>query len=174
MRLLLVPILLFHPQDELRPGLLGEYFNIGHDARDFPHLPSERKPFLRRIDATIDFAETKQEFAECGLGDHFCVRWTGRIRIPADGAYVFHIKSDDGSSLWLDGKRVVDNGGLHAIEEKSGRIELKAGDHDLRLEFFENDDGAAMILSWEPPGRAKEVVPPTALFHPKDPRLDRK
>ncbi len=174
MRMILLAVLLAGSGDDLRPGLIGEYFNVGHDAREFPYLAAGRKPFLRRVDAEVNFPETKKEFAGCGLGDHFCVRWTGRLRIPADGTYTFTCASDDGSSLWIDGKQVVDNGGLHAIEEKSGRVELKAGDHEIRIEFFENDDGAAMIASWEPPGRAKEVIPATALFHVKDLKLDRK
>lgn len=172
MRILLAAVFLLGTPDDLKPGLVGEYYNTGREAREFPYLASNHKPFLRRIDATVAWEQAQAEFAECGLADHFCVRWTGVIRVPTDGEYTFYLNSDDGSTLWIDGKQTVDNGGLHALEEKSGRLALKAGDHEIRIEFFENDDKAAIIASWETPGRAKEVIPASALFHRRDAQLD--
>lgn len=160
-------------QEERRPGLIGEYFNVGHEATDFPYLPADKKPFLRRVDAQVAWDASAAEFAECGVADHFYVRWTGSLRVRVEGAYVFFLNSDDGSALWIDGKRVIDNGGLHAMEEKSGRVELKEGDHALKVEFFENDDKAGVILSWEPPGRPREIVPAPAFFHRRDGDLDK-
>ena len=172
---LVLPLILAAPvADDLKPGLLGEYFNLGREAREFPYLPPNQKPFLRRVDAEINWKEEQGEFAGCGLSDHFCIRWTGLIRVPADGEYTFFTNSDDGSTLWIDGKLVVDNGGLHALEERSGRIQLKAGDHEVKIEFHENDDKAAVIASWEPPGRAKETIPASAWFHRADPELDKR
>ena len=169
---LLVLILGAARGDDLKPGLIGEYYNIGTEAREFPYLASNHRPLLRRIDAEINWNASQDEFAGSGLADHFCVRWTGLLRVPNGGIHTFYANSDDGSSLWIDGELVVDNGGLHALEEKSGRIDLKAGDHEVKIEFFENDDKAVMIASWEPPGQAKEVIPATALFHRRDPALD--
>jgi len=63
----------------------------------------------------------------------------------------------------MDGKQVVDNGGLHPMEEKSGEMELKAGEHELKVEFFENEVDAGCKFSWQPPGKEKEIVPATAL-----------
>jgi len=67
--------------------------------------------------------------------------------------------------LFIDGKQVVDNGGLHPMEEKSGQVDLKAGDHALKLEFFENEGDAGCKFSWQPPGQDKEIVPGAVLSH---------
>jgi hypothetical protein len=40
------------------------------------------------------------------------------------------LESDDGRAT-IDGKPVVDNGGVHGMDKKSGSIELTAGNHDL-------------------------------------------
>ena len=151
--------------DDLEPGLLGEYFDIGSSLEDFPTIPADKKPAVNRVDKTINFESTQEGFHGTSLVDFFYIRWTGKIRVPKDGNYAFTLESDDGSRLFIDGKQIIDHNGLHAMEEKSGEAELKAGDHTLKVEFFENDVDAGCILKWQPPGASKEVVPATALFH---------
>ena len=157
---------------DLRPGLLGEYFDFGEEIDDFPYL-GDRKPDKRVVDPRVDFAEVEGDFGQTSLVDHFAVRWTGVIRIPKDGRYTFKIESDDGSKLRIDGKLVVDNGGIHGILALSGKVDLKAGDHPIRIDFFDNDRGAACRLSWGSAEAPLEVVPTGALFHPKDKELDK-
>jgi len=161
------------PADELKAGLVAEFFNIGKPMEEFPVIAAERKPDLRRVDRTINFEQTSETFPGTTMADHFYVRWSGRIRIPRDGKLTFFTESDDGSRLWIDGKVVVDNGGLHAMEEKSGEVTLKAGDHDLKVELFENDGDVGCKLSWEGANAAKEILPEGALFHKKDKDLDK-
>ncbi|HLX63797.1 MAG TPA: DUF6797 domain-containing protein, partial [Planctomycetota bacterium] len=84
-----------------------------------------------------------------------------------DGKYDFMTQSDDGSRLSIDGKKVVDNGGVHPPELKNGSIELKAGDHKLLLEFFQGGGGAECILGWKVPGGKRETIPAKALSHAK-------
>jgi len=151
--------------EDLEPGVVGEYFDIGSSLEDFPTIPAEKKPVVKRVDKTINFESTQEGFHGTQLVDFFYVRWTGKIRIPKDGIYTFTLESDDGSRLFIDGKQIIDHNGLHAMEEKDGDAELKAGDHTLKIEFFENDVDAGCILKWRPPGASKEIVPATALFH---------
>ena len=161
------------PQDDMRPGLVVEFFNIGKAIEGFPTIPPERKPDLRRVDRQINYEQTADTFPGTDMADHFYARWSGRIKIPRDGKYTFFTESDDGSRLWIDGKVVVDNGGLHAMEEKSGEVDLKAGEHDLKVELFENDGDVGCKLSWEAPNAAKEILPEGALIHKKDKDLDK-
>lgn len=161
------------PAPELRPGLLGEFFELQGDVEDFPSLPVDKKPTLRRIDAFISFDSTEAAFGGSGLTDRFFVRWTGVVRVPVEGKYTFFTESDDGSRFFVGDMKVVDNGGLHPMEEKSGEIELKPGDHPIRLELFDNVGEAGCRLSWEGPGIAKAVIPEKVLFHKKDKELDK-
>jgi len=161
------------PAEEMKPGLIAEFFNIGKAMEEFPVIAAERKPDLRRIDRKINFEHTTETFPGTQMSDHFYVRWTGKVRIPRDGKYTFFTESDDGSRLWIDGKVLVDNGGLHAMEEKSGEVDLKAGEHDLKLELFENDGEVGCKLSWESPSATKEILPEGAFLHKKDKDLDK-
>src|SRR5205085_2412141 len=51
-------------------------------------------------------------------GAQFALRFSGAINAPKDGSYTFWTSSDDGSRLYVDGKLVVNNDGLHGMEEK--------------------------------------------------------
>ncbi len=68
---------------------------------------------------------------------YFAFKFEGKISIASSGTYTFYLASDDGSQLFIDGKRIVNNDGLHAREEKSGSIQLSKGQHDIRVTFFE-------------------------------------
>jgi len=151
--------------DALQPGLVGRYYQMEGSLSDFPGLPATKKPDVERVDKEINFASTLEAFPGTRLKDNFYVNWSGVIRIPKDGAYTFHLESDDGSRLFIDGKEVVDNGSTHDMQEVSGRAELKAGDHEIKVEFFDAEEDAGCILSWKPPGVAKEVVPASVFFH---------
>ena len=151
---------------EAAPGLWGEYFALDTAVEDFPKLEG-KKPTLKRMDKTIDFRSNGPTFPGTKLDNHFAIRWTGKIKIPKDGQYTFFLESDDGSRLLIEGKTVVDNGGLHDMQEQSGKVELKEGEHEIRVDYFENenDGGAGCVFSWKTKETAKEVVPASALFH---------
>jgi hypothetical protein len=150
--------------EKQEPGLLGEYYALDDSLEDFPSIGADKKPALKRVDKTINIESTTEALPGTQLVDHFYIRWTGKLRVPKDGTYTFFLESDDGSRLFIDGKQVVDNGGLHAMEEKEGQTELKAGDHALKVEFFENEVDAGCKFSWQPPGKDKEIVPSSVLF----------
>ncbi|MFN3484874.1 MAG: PA14 domain-containing protein [Planctomycetota bacterium] len=158
---------------EVRPGLVAEFFRLGREVQDFPELAPDHRPAVRRVDRQINYSSTPGKFADTDLDDCFYVRWTGLLRVPRDGTYTFYLESDDGSRLWIDGRLVVENGGLHPMEEKSGERVLQAGDVEIRVEFYENMGEAGCRVSWEADGIPKEPIPETALFHRRDKELDR-
>ncbi len=128
-------------------------------------LPLDKRPLVARVDAQINFPETRHRFAGTKLSENFCARWSGVIRCPRDATYTFATESDDGSQLFIDARRVVDNSGLHAMREQSGTIKLAAGDHELRLDFIQAEGEAGCKLSWAFEGQEKQIVPPEVLFH---------
>jgi hypothetical protein len=159
--------------DDLKPGLIGEYFQLGEGLDDFPTIAADKKPTLRKVDKVLNWEAVDGKFNDTEMEDHFYVRWTGIVRVPKDGTYTFYTESDDGSRLWVNGKTVVENGGLHAMEEKNGRIELKAGDHEIKVDLFENEGQVGLKVSWETDGVAKQIIPASALFHKADKDLDK-
>jgi hypothetical protein len=92
------------------------------------------------------------------------VRWTGFIRVPTAGIYEFFLESDDGSKLTLDGVTVIDNGGVHALQRKSRKVNLSAGLHAIKAEYGDAGGLAEITLSWARPGEKPVPVPASAFF----------
>lgn len=57
------------------------------------------------------------------------------IKVP--GCYQFRLKSDDGSILWIDDRKVVDNDGGHAMTTKTDSISLQPGTYPITLWYFQ-------------------------------------
>ena len=79
-------------------------------------------------------------------GDNFSARWTRSLGFDA-GRYRFHIAGDDGFRLWIDGNAVIDKWIYQSRTEHTGDLNLSAGTHDLRIEYFEAG-GDANISFW--------------------------
>lgn len=69
--------------------------------------------------------------------DNFAFVFEGYLNIAQKGEYTFHLDSDDGSRLEIDGKQVVINDGIHPKSRRSGKIRLEPGMHELRVDYFE-------------------------------------
>lgn len=151
---------------EAQAGLLCQIWDIGEEIEDFPD-PKAIKPVVTRADKTIDVNVGMDTWPGTELSDYLFIRWTGKIKIPKDGKYTFYLESDDGSRLYVDGKQVISNGGLHGMHEEKGTVELKAGSYDIKIEFFENGGEAGCRFSWSADGIEKQIVPETALSHTK-------
>ena len=80
--------------------------------------------------------------------DEYRMRWRGNIDVPTTGEYGFRLRSDDGSMLYIDEHLIVDNDGLHAMQDASGWSHLAAGMHDITIVYFENNGHAGLQVSW--------------------------
>jgi len=88
---------------------------------------------------------------------------TGALSVAADGTYEFGLTSDDGSSLYIDGVRVIDNGGGHGPLLATGSATLSAGTHSFTVNFFEDYGGASGVDLSLPSGVTVAVPEPSAL-----------
>jgi hypothetical protein len=155
--------LLLAPQGvDLEPGLVAEYFE---GIAAFP--ATTPKPVLVRVEKQVSYGDVSGEFYGSKLESNFYVRWTGTLRVEKVGAYGFFTTSDDGSRLWIGGRIVVDNGGQHPMTDKAGKAELAAGDHEIKLEYFQGGGEAGCKADWQPPGAARQPIPAKAFFHKK-------
>ena len=98
--------------------------------------------------------------------DHYAINYSGFVNVPTTGLYVFSTYSDDGSTLYIDGKLVVNNDGSHSAQMKSGYIGLEKGLHPLQLHYFEDYDGQVLKVFVKKPGsQIAEELAFNALFH---------
>ena len=120
---------------------------------DFTSLSPEREGIL----PNFQLSSAEQE-------DYYGFRFTTFIEIATDGNYTFYTNSDDGSKLYINDQLVVDNDGLRPPVEKSGTLTLKAGRHQLVLDYFEGYGNQSLSVSYKGPNLSKQIIPNDVLF----------
>ena len=123
-----------------KPGLLGHYFS----NPDF-----KGKPDREQTDASIDF-RWGQGGPEGLKTDNFSITWTGKLAVPISGKYYLGTSSDDGSRVFINGERIVDNWGDHADQTRIGMVELSADmPADIKVQVYEHGGNATIQLLWQ-------------------------
>jgi len=166
------------PGDELslRPGLVGKFWNVGKEMKNFPEEVTCEPASSCRVDGLINFdVREGRGFGDLPWKEEFAAIWTGMVRVPKDAEVTFYLKSHDGSKLYVDGVLWIDHDGTHPVKETASKaMRLSAGNHDLQLKYFQNNREGRLILSWKYDGIEKEVIPATALWHSYEQDLDAK
>ncbi len=78
--------------------------------------------------------------------DQFAVRFSGYLILNDATTIETALHSDDGSILWINGNRVIDNDGVHGTETVRGSIELNEGVHRVVVGYFEARGGENVAL----------------------------
>ena len=160
-------------------GIYGEYFDNDGVSFSTASMPTliDRQPDRVQIEANLDHGSSNNAYA--GLDDRFRDNWgarfSGLVDVPYTGTWTFFINSDDGSELWLNGASLVTNHGSHGMRERSGQVNLTAGAHEFRIEFFQGTGPHGLKFLWEGPNTPKAVIPSSAFYVTGDvaPQIDR-
>ena len=138
-----------------RAGLSYSYYEDSNDKTwqklpDFSTLNPVKQGYVKDLDDTV------REDRATG----YAIRYKGYLRVPADGLYVISAGTSDGSQLYVDGKLIADNDGIHSNSQKRYALPLSKGLRAFELKYFKGaNDGnsrqsttAKIAISWEGPG----------------------
>ena len=100
-------------------------------------------------------------------GEDYAMRFEGYFKANVDGEYRFWLNSDDGSQLWLDGKLVVNNDGVHAPKTATGAAKLTKGMHQLEVGFFQVGGGAELHVEVQGPKQKRQAAAPHVFLTPE-------
>ena len=140
---------------EVQPGLRYAYVEGEWDRLpDFSALAPKAEGVLPA--PTLDLMRSHE---------YYGVVFSGYINVPAEGVYSFFLASDDGSRMMVDEQILIDNDGLHGLEQKRGVAALEKGLHPVRIEYFNKTGGEELSVFWTGPGIRMEAVPASAFFH---------
>ncbi|CAG0937750.1 beta-glucosidase [Thermoflexales bacterium] len=131
-------------------------FRIENVPQTFPNWKGEYfanktlsgQPALTRDDASIGFEWGHGAPANGLPVDGFSVRWTRTLKFEA-GIYRFSLRSDDGVRLWIDGILQIDEWHNSGGQTFTRDVQLGAGDHALKIEYFEDTGGALIYFSYQ-------------------------
>jgi mono/diheme cytochrome c family protein len=82
----------------------------------------------------------------------YALRFEAFFLVEHENTYTFYLTSDDGSRMYIDGKQVIDNDGLHAPQSRVGSEKLTKGIHKIGVDFFQAGGGADLLVQIEAPG----------------------
>jgi len=136
-----------------QPGLRGHYYS---------NPTRSGQPVAVVIDASASTATLVSGVASAWSS--YSVEWTGAIVITKPGTYTFATISDDGSELDVGDVTVVRNGGQHGPQEATGRIELGAGVHPLRVRYEQLGGGFYLELKYAADGEPLVSIPAAVLL----------
>lgn len=120
------------------PGFTAEYFANQDLAGE---------PVLVRTEADINHNWGDLSPDPTVPENQFSARYTNDQYFAA-GRYKFATASDDGVRLYVDGQLLID-GWLSPPGGQTATINLEAGLHEIRFEYFEGWGGAYVRLNWE-------------------------
>lgn len=136
-------------------GLVGQYF-ANADWRGTPAFSA--------LDTRFSMPWITRRW-DGNRAEQYSVKWTGFLTVTRSGTYTFTLSSDDGSQLFIDGlpSPVVDNGGPHSVQTRSGTIGLDRGSHAVEVRYTQFGADASLGWSWSRAGGRPVVVPDWAL-----------
>ncbi len=129
-------------------GLWLRVFQIDGALFELVELMPGQTPNVSRVVSAVDLGEARRDF---GLESNYLSFLSGALLAPEDGVFALRLSSDDGSALWIDGRKVLDHDGLHSFSAKQANVELENGWHTIEVRHFEAGGGAQLRLEWRRP-----------------------
>lgn len=105
--------------------------------------------FARCVSAPVDYSWGYQGPEGATALDSFSVSWMSTQTFEKAGMYEFTATADDGIRVWVDNDLIIDEWRGQYMTTFTKRKRLPAGDHVIRVEYFEETEVAICRVSWE-------------------------
>ncbi len=149
----------------LTPGLLVEGWTLASGPGSLNNVNWASTPAMIGTAIEVNMPnQGSQRRWTGGPNNRWALRFTGTITVPTTGLYTFATASDDGSDLWINGARIVNNDGDHSWQTRTGTVTLTAGSHAFVARVYENGGGSGIIAYWTLPGSGSSVQIPASAF----------
>ncbi|MCX5684069.1 MAG: DUF5010 C-terminal domain-containing protein [Planctomycetota bacterium] len=100
-----------------------------------------------RLGNRSPFGVVAQGHATKGSVDNLALVAGATVKIPATGWYTFNVNSDDGFEFSVDGNLVHKADWGNAADDQLGQAYLTAGNHNVRLLYWEGGGGSSVQVS---------------------------
>ena len=145
------------------------YFN------DVPSFFATATPTTYGSNPATSVQTTAISEAATGDGTNFSIQWLGYFLPSTTETYTFFTSSDDASYVWIGSNAltgfttanaIVNNGGAHGNQERSGTISLTSGVYyPIRIQFGEASGGDVMTFNYSTPTIPKTTTVTGRVFY---------
>lgn len=151
----LKPALAVEPK---KNGLKYEYF-----TGNFQQV--QDLEFSKPVNSGILEGKISSEKWKTKIERYIGLKFDGYIFIPETGNYTFSTLSDDGSKLFIDNELVVNNDGIHWLNEAYGAVKLEKGFHKFNISYFDQVGGTVLNCFMQQEGKEKQEISASQLFY---------
>jgi len=134
------------PEGPLRKFKYRAYYRQFNTLPNFDKLTPQLSGKSEK--GIIDLGLAKRE-------EPFGMVFEGELEVKEAGEFTFRLGSDDGSRLFVNGKKLIDNDGTHGMEYKEGWVKLEPGMAMVRVDYFDWGGAQGLSLSVSGPGVEK-------------------
>jgi hypothetical protein len=127
------------------PLLRYEYYDLPKgtvDVTNWASLTPDKVGYINRFDLNA-IREKEIDYA---------IRFYGKLNIPSSGEYQLSTYSPASVRVFVDGQRVVNDGGAHGAHQIDGFIDLSEGRHDFQLDYVQNTGWNRLDVKYLPEG----------------------
>lgn len=136
----------------LSAGLVANYFVLpATGVKRLSEINFTLTPTATVTVGSVNANSALTPFWTGGPIDDFAAQYTGALRVVQPGRYTIFLTSDDGSNLYLNGVKIIDNDGQHAAVTRQVTVDLTAGLHPIELVYFERKGRQTLRLEWQGP-----------------------
>lgn len=115
---------------------------------DFHNNPRlEGSPTVTKQYNSINFDWGNKAPVQGITADYFSARFTSTVYFTA-GKYRFTATADDGIRVYIDNHKVIDEWHLSSPRTYNGELDIGEGNHEVKVEYFENQGTAVCKVSW--------------------------
>lgn len=151
------------PSGKIIPGLKYYYYEGGiTNTGGIENLMLKRSGITSSVDTDKKMRD-----------EEFAIVFKGLVKIPSDDKYIFYLISNDGSTLSIDGHKIIDNDGAHGTAGKTVTVSLRKGYHEIELKYFQLGGGYRLGMMIESENIPKQKIPGEILFHRIDSGMNR-
>jgi hypothetical protein len=80
----------------------------------------------------------------------YSARFSAKVKVATAGEHTFAVTSDDGIRIVVDGETVLDSWKVQSPTPSTKSVALTAGEHDVRVEYFQLHGGATLDFAVTP------------------------
>lgn len=121
--------------------------------------------FSKPVNSGILEGKISSEKWKTKIERYIGLKFDGYIFIPETGNYTISTLSDDGSKLFIDNELIVNNDGIHWLNEAYGAVKLEKGFHKFNISYFDQVGGTVLNCFMQQEGKVKQEISASQLFY---------